>query len=167
VNPYGECPSVVSSSKGTAVGSMPCAVNPKSARAPEVKASVVFVSFFLFFSFVRPPAPSHAGHARGSPRLATPAPSAARTSFGSTPLIHVGWSAPSHFGHVPVRDAPATNAVRGFSGFAAADAFDAFFVRKSPSSPGPRDDTRVCREVVNARARARAARGALAAPPRS
>jgi hypothetical protein len=36
VNPYGECPSVVSSSKGTAVGSMPCAVNPKSARAPDV-----------------------------------------------------------------------------------------------------------------------------------
>ena len=37
----------------------------------------------------------------------------------------MGWSAPSHFGHVPVRDAPATNAVRGFSGFAAADAFRA------------------------------------------
>jgi hypothetical protein len=37
-----------------------------------------------------------------------------------------------------VRDAPATNAVRGFSGFAAADAFDAFSFGKArrPRDPG-------------------------------
>jgi hypothetical protein len=99
---------------------MPCAVNPKSARAPDV-------DIFFFASLCvsrRPLAPSHVGHPNksGSPSRSLLVPVAsretARTSFGNKPPLHVGWSAPSHVGHVPAREAPATNVstVRGFDG---------------------------------------------------